>query len=346
MNVLIASFDSPLFPSARLRLLDPLSLAPDVSVRWGLEEGAGGARFRMDYAAWADVIVTQRGFPRPDTRPLLDALRAAGKPIVYETDDCLPEVPEFLGKPHYRQWGPALLEWVKRVDVVTVPTQPLADYFAPHARRIVILPNYLDARTRPPALAARQAARADRIEVGYAGNPGHRGDLALVAAPLRRLLERRPEVRITFFGALPDGFAASDRVRVVPADFRYEAFPRRLAELGFDFGLAPLVEHPFNRCVSNLKYLEYGALGIPGVFSRAPAYDSVRHGETGLLCEDGAWDDALEAMCADAGLRERLGRAAQQDVRTHWMLEPHAARWPRLYESLTSAGAAPLPGKP
>jgi glycosyltransferase involved in cell wall biosynthesis len=245
-------------------------------------------------------------------------------------------VPDFLGKPHYRAWGPAILDWARRVDAVTVPTQALADYFAPHARRVAVLPNYVTARTRPAAIVSRRPPDPARIEVGYAGNPGHRGDLALVAGPLARLLARRPEVRITFFGAVPDGFPASERVRIVPADFRYDQFPRRLSELGFDFGLAPLVDHPFNHCVSNLKYLEYGALGIPAIFSRTRAYGTVRHGETGLLCEDApeAWEAALEAMCGDAALRERLGRAAHDDVRAHWMLEPNAHRWPQLYETL------------
>ena len=54
------------------------------------------------------------------------------------------------------------------------------------------------------------------------------------------------------------------------------------------------------------------------------------------LCEDApeAWEAALEAMCGDAALRERLGRAAHDDVRAHWMLEPNAHRWPQLYETL------------
>jgi glycosyltransferase involved in cell wall biosynthesis len=336
VKILVASFDPPAFPCARLRLLDPFALAPGVEVRQALEPRAEGPAFRMDLLAWADVIVTQRGFPQPSTRHLLEPILAAGKPVVYETDDCLPEVPDFLGKPHYREWGPELIAWVKRVDAVTVPTQALADYFAPHARRIHVLPNYLSSRTRPASLATARVPTAGNIDIGYAGNPGHRGDLALVAAPLGRVLERHPEVRVTFFGAAPDGFAPSARVRIVPPDFRYETFPARLAALGFDFALAPLVDNPFNRCVSNLKYLEYGALGIPGIFSRMPAYESVVEGRTGLLSagDPESWELAIETLCADAALRERLATAAQRDVRAHWMLEPHAHLWPETYAAL------------
>jgi hypothetical protein len=176
LKVLIASFDPPAFPCARLRLLDPLELAPGVEVRHALETRNGAPAFRMDLLAWADVVVTQRGFPQPATRALLEPLLAAGKPVVYETDDCLPEVPDFLGKPHYREWGPDLIAWVKRVAAVTVPTAALAEYFAPHARHVHVLPNYLLSRTRPPGLAAPRVPDPTRIEIGYAGNPGHRTD--------------------------------------------------------------------------------------------------------------------------------------------------------------------------
>jgi glycosyltransferase involved in cell wall biosynthesis len=339
VKVLVASFDPPAFPCARLRLLDPLALVPGAQVRYALEARAEGPAFRMDLLPWADLIVTQRGFPQPSTRHLLEPIRAAGKPVVYETDDCLPEVPDFLGKPHYREWGPELLAWVERVDAVTVPTQALAEYFAPHARRIHVLPNYVTARTRPESLAQRPSKDRGYVEIGYAGNPGHRGDLALVASPLQRILERHRDVRVTFFGAVPDGFPASGRVRVVPADFRYDTFPARLAALGLDFALAPLVEHPFNRCVSHLKYLEYGSLAIPGIFSRTRAYEALRHEENALLCDPSpeAWEAAIERLCTDAALRERLAAAAHRDVREHGMLEPHAHLWRDTYTALLDA---------
>lgn len=340
LKVLVASLDDPAFPCARLRLLDPMACCPDVEVRWAIQRHPGGVGFRGELLEWAELIVTQRGLPQPAMRAVLDAISACRKPVIYETDDCLPEVPDFLDKPHYRQWGPDILAWAARVDAVTVPTQSLADYFEPHARRIYVLPNYLTSRTRPQSLASVGGAKG-RVEIGYFGNPGHRGDLALVAGPLMRILERRPEVHVTFFGALPERFPVHDRVRVVPADFRYETFPRRLAALGFDFGLAPLVDNPFNRCVSPLKYLEYGALGIPGIFSRGPAYGPVRDGVTGLVCDASAdtWEAAIDLLCRDPALRHRLGEGARGDVRVNWMLEPRAHLWSETYSSIVAQHA-------
>lgn len=341
LNVLIASFDPPTVPCGRLRIMDPFTVLGGHALRYAMQPHEGGLAFRMDQLAWADVVVTQRGFPQPGTRNLLEPILAAGKPVVYETDDCLPEVPDYLGKPHYREWGPDILAWAARVDAVTVPTPALADYFAPHARRVHLLPNYLTVRTRPDAL--RTAPNAEgRIEIGFAGNAGHRGDLAMVAPALRRILERRPEVRLTFFGGAPEALEPGERVRVIAPDWRYDLFPQRLAALGLDIGIAPLADNPFNRCVSNLKYLEYGALGIPGVFSRMPAFDGVRDGATGLLCDasEEAWEEAIERLCADADLRRGIGEAARADVRAHWMLEPHAHLWAEAYAEIHSIKAA------
>ena len=342
IRVLIASFDHPALPCARIRLLDPLACCRGVEVRWAVEAQPGGTAFRSDLLEWADLVVTQRGFPRPETRGLLDAIRASRKPVVYEIDDCLPEVPEFVGKPHYREWGPAMLEWAGRVDAVTVPTQPLADYFAPHARRVHVLPNYITGRTRPSSLVSAAGAEG-RIEIGYVGNPDHRRDLRLVADALLRALQRRPQVRVTFVGTSPEGFPPHERVSFVRPDYQYDSFPARLAAFGFDFALAPLLDSPFNRCRSHVKYLEYGVLGIPGIFSRCPAYESVRDGVTGVLCDDRpqAWDEAIELFCRDVGLRRRIGEAARLDVRERWMLEPRAHLWPETYSALVNRDSRP-----
>ena len=338
MRLLLATFDVPTHPCVRLRLLDPLQAAGGCEVQLAMQPHGGGLAFRGELIAGAEAIVTQRGFARPETRELRAALAASGKPLVYEIDDCLPEVPDFLRKPHYRAWGPEILDWARRVDVVTVPTPELADYFRPHAKRVELLPNYVTARTRPESLARRPLAAAP-IEIGYAGNPGHRGDLTLVAPALLRILQRRDDVRLAFLGAAPEGFPVHERVRVIPPDFEYDTFPSRLASLGLHFALAPLLDNPFNRCVSPLKYYEYGALAIPAIFSPRPAYSQVRHEETGLIAGDDApaWEEAIERLCDDVELRERLAANALQDVRGHYMLEPHASRWGRFYRSLEKA---------
>ena len=336
VNVLVATFDPSTAPCGRVRITYPLE-AGGHAVRYAMERDAVGLRFRLEDLPWADVVVTQRGFPRPNMGALLERILAAGKPVVYEIDDCLPEVPDYLGKPYYREWGPGILAWAAAVDAVTVSTPALAEYFTGRAKRVFVLRNYLSDRIHSPGLHAAKSSD-DRIEIGFVGSPDHRISLAPVAAALRRVLERRPEVRLTFVGGAPEGFTAGERVRLLPPDWNYDEFPARLARLGFDIALAPMVDDRFSSFKSNLKYLDNGALGIPGVFSRVRAYDTVRDGETGLLCDASpdAWEAAIERLCADAALRRRIGEAARADVRGNWMVSSHAHLWTEAYSELLS----------
>jgi glycosyltransferase involved in cell wall biosynthesis len=83
----------------------------------------------------------------------------------------------------------------------------------------------------------------------------------------------------------------------------------------WDIAIAPLRDTPFNRCKSDVKFLDYCAIGAAGIYSGVPAYQaSVRHLETGWLAEnnEAAWVEALEKLLADEPLRQGIaGRASQ-----------------------------------
>jgi glycosyltransferase involved in cell wall biosynthesis len=108
-------------------------------------------------------------------------------------------------------------------------------------------------------------------------------------------------------------------------------------QLRWDVAIAPLEDNAFTRCKSDLKYLDYAALGIPGVFSDVRPYrKTVRHRETGLLAanESNAWADALEEVVSDAALRARLAEAAKAEVRGSRMLRTNAVRWREAIETI------------
>jgi glycosyltransferase involved in cell wall biosynthesis len=122
-------------------------------------------------------------------------------------------------------------------------------------------------------------------------------------------------------------------VRMVDTGDTHE-YPKFVAwmrqSIRWDFAIAPLEDDPFTRCKSDLKYLDYGALAIPAVFSDVRPYsETVRHRETGLVVpnEADAWAEALGEMVSDGALRSRLARAARDEVYATRMLATNAARW-------------------
>ena len=83
----------------------------------------------------------------------------------------------------------------------------------------------------------------------------------------------------------------------------------------WDVGLAPLVDSAFNRSKSDLKWLEYTGLGLPGVFSDVDPYGSVEDRRTGRLAADDpeAWANAILTL-RDADDRESIAHAARDEV--------------------------------
>jgi hypothetical protein len=81
------SADNPAFAVARLRFIDPVKLlAEDIEAMHGVARTTfvhGGVsritnEIDVECARAADVIVVQRGFPRPETKDLLEDLMASG----------------------------------------------------------------------------------------------------------------------------------------------------------------------------------------------------------------------------------------------------------------------------
>jgi glycosyltransferase involved in cell wall biosynthesis len=101
--------------------------------------------------------------------------------------------------------------------------------------------------------------------------------------------------------------------------------------------VAPLSDTPFNRYKSDLKHLEYAALGVPGIFSNVVPYrNAVRHEETGLLTENttDAWCAAILRLAFDADLRERMADSARRYVLAERCLRNDAAEYVQLLRSI------------
>ena len=175
-----------------------------------------------------------------------------------------------------------------------------------------------DEMARRSREAARNAGRDDaRIRIGYpAGHPGHAFKLAVAAPGLAAALAREPRAEIVLIGPVApppelEPFAA--RVFRRPyVDWRQ--LPSELARL--DVCIAPLADDAFNRCKSDIKYLEAAAVEVPVVASPVGQLgESIRHGINGLLAPGpAAWADALSSLMDDPGLRRRLATAAAEDV--------------------------------
>jgi glycosyltransferase involved in cell wall biosynthesis len=171
-----------------------------------------------------------------------------------------------------------------------------------------VIPNTIDPRLWRRYRKDLHTARvSSRLEILYMASAAHALDLNSILPSLERLASEYPgSFRLTVVGLDGTGADPAWLRRLPPERSDYPHFARWLRDLAgeFDVGLAPLIDTEFNRLKSDIKILEYTALGLPAIASAVGPYRNV---ETLELCDspDG-WYEALSTVITDrASLDER-----------------------------------------
>ncbi len=97
-----------------------------------------------------------------------------------------------------------------------------------------------------------------------------------------------------------------------------------------DGALACLENSPFNLCKSNVKFREYGARGLAGIYSNIPVYaDWVEHDRTGLLVEntETAWYASMAFLVENPETAREIGNNARACAEEKFTLERYAEAW-------------------
>ena len=103
--------------------------------------------------------------------------------------------------------------------------------------------------------------------------------------------------------------------------------------LGFHIGLMPLEDDLWAKGKCAFKALQYMALGIPALVSPVGMNtEVVQHGQNGFICATPAdWEASLRQLLADAGLRQRLGQTARQNIEQRYSVRANTANFLALF---------------
>lgn len=209
---------------------------------------------------------------------LVARLRENGQLLLVDNDDAF----AMLGSGHpesevYVDKDAALRFLLSAADQAWFSTRALSDVYRAQAPVSEVVPNTLDPRLwRNYRKPRRLLANGDCVQLLYMGTATHDADFELILPALDRLHATYPgRFALTAVGALrhpPQRPWLS--VLSPPPDCRdYPRFVRWLAGQGpYDVGLAPLVDNAFNACKSDIKFLDYSALGLLSLVSDVPAY--------------------------------------------------------------------------
>jgi thioredoxin-like negative regulator of GroEL len=269
-------------------------------------------RRARELAVSADALVLVMT-AEPDLVPLLLERRRRGLFTVAEVND------DALSP---QAWNPtanvardpflraSFLRLVALADALQLSVAPLSDRYGHLAARREVLVNHL---WQLPPLPARPRPPGSPVRVGWGGSLGHRDDLSAHLPAVRAALERHPGAVLSVMGPesfrpLLSGFPAG-RAEFRPAG-SLEAYYGFLASL--DVGLCPLLDSDWNRCRSDVKWLEYAAHGVAPLVARLDPYAGVVDGRSGLgFGSPGELSARLSQVLADPSLRARIGAGAR-----------------------------------
>lgn len=153
------------------------------------------------------------------------------------------------------------------------------------------------------------------------------------------LARRMPDAAFRWYGPRLSRWLRSGRttrlVRDAPAN---AAFPGFLDDVRQAFRGADVLCFPTHEENQGMSLLEAAWCSIPVVVRDIPTYEGwLTHGKDCLKADDvDGFQEHLEALRDDPGLREKLGRNARAMAREH-TLEAVGAELGRVYESLVSS---------
>ena len=262
-----------------------------------------------------------------EIRPLLAALVRGGTPFTYDNDDDFTSVPK--QSPEYRKSGGfkwqryfmASVKVAQAARTCTTTTEVLAEkYRRAGVERVQVVGNHL-----APDLE-RPRNRHDGIVIGWIAALEHRADAdrLKIADALRRLIDEHDDVRVECIGV---NLGLTERYRHDPA-VPFLGLPRRIA--GFDIGIAPLADIPWNWARSDIKLKEYAASGVPWLASPVGPYRGLGEEQGGRLVPDDNWFEALDRLVTHRRERRRLARKAKAWAKEQ-TIEAVAERWERVF---------------
>lgn len=149
-------------------------------------------------------------------------------------------------------------------------------------------------------------------------------------------LEKNSSMNFEIFGDSEEYVKDFSRYHFLGA-LPWDEHKKWLSNNQVEFAIIPLgsaeeneVHRLFSNCKTPIKYYEYGAMRIPGIYSNAAIYrDVVTDRETGMLIENtvDAWESALEEMHLNTALRKKIADNAFEDVSENHHIKIAAKKW-------------------
>ncbi len=309
-------------------------------------------------ASLASEIVV---FHRPIAKQLLELariLKGQGKKIVMDNDDTLKEdngfkFNEYMDEKRVENgmetMNRALDRFAEEADLVTCATDFLKKEYQGVNKNVVVLPNCVDPFYFPEPLRNE----TDIIRIGITGSVGVTNDIEALK-PIINHYQNDPRVRLVLLSIPPKGendiykelysqqYAYWSSVNIEWHPFvKVDEYYKILNELKLDMVIIPRFDSYFNRCKSNLKFLENSMLEIPTIgqsFSTKDSpYEQNPEDAKHLLLASNTEEfiAQIEKLITDKDLRLKMGKESHEYVLENYNIAKKAHLWVDAYSTLT-----------
>jgi glycosyltransferase involved in cell wall biosynthesis len=302
----------------------------------------------------AEIVV----FHRPIERAKLELariLKKAGKKIVMDNDDTLKEdngfkFNEMMNKERVEKglekMNTALDTFAKEADLITCSTECLKQEYLKLNQNVVVLPNYID----PFYFPEPKRNETDIVRIGITGSVAMTSDIE-VLKPIIEKYQNDPRVRLVLLSLPASGqrevykqlyseeYAFWSGVNIEWHPFsKVDEYYETLNDLKLDFVIIPRADTYFNKCKSNLKFLENSVLEIPTIAQGFETGDSPYQGQEDskyllLAKTQEEWISQIEKFISDKELRRKLGREAREYVLDNYDINDpkNSNKWVEAY---------------
>lgn len=293
-------------------------------------------------------------------KSLFDEIKKNDIKIIYDLDDDLLNIEkDHRDYERYSKLHDVFKYIINNSDVVTVSTQYLKTQLVQYNNNIRIVPNVLmKLWDFNPNKKIKNLNSSKTIKIGYFGSITHGGDIQLLENAISAVkyhfknkqvifeivggchenhdwinrinLPYSYGVKSTFKNKLMNVLAYFlNEFSILRVNLPYSSFiPFMKNEIDWDIGLAPLEDTSINRSKSNLKYLEYTALNVPGVYSNVGPYQEITNKKTGVVVNNSEeWGEAIITLIEDNELYETILKNAYSDINDNYLVENAALIW-------------------
>jgi hypothetical protein len=284
-------------------------------------EGPGHLRL-VPQSAGDQIMILQRiALMAPDSFAPLRGFLGKGYTLVMDFDDH-PDHNPVVAEHGYLSF--------RAVHAVQVTTEPLAALIRPWNPEVAVFPSAI-AELGPPL------PRSDAAEVTICFAALNReADWAPIIAHLNRTIaaiSKPVHVVVVFDRAFFDAVATPRKTFRSLLNYAEYLDVLRTA----DIVLMPLGDTEFNRCKSDLKFLEASACGAVALASPVVYGGSIRNWDTGaIFASPDEFAGALARLIEDAPLRQRLAQQAYRYVAEERQLDGQVAARELWYRSLVA----------